>query len=116
MDEGIDLGKHRNSSMKSESSKKRSNSHGPLRLETKEVMAEPVGTLGGKFDAKAPSGSPRKERTQGGCPNLEGLTVGVDLGDQWSSYCILGLDGKTLSEGQLRTKPKSFSCRDAGEK
>jgi hypothetical protein len=31
------------------------------------------------------------------------LTVGVDLGDQWSHYCILGLEGETLAEGQLRT-------------
>jgi hypothetical protein len=29
--------------------------------------------------------------------------VGVDLGDQWSHYCILGLEGETLAEGQLRT-------------
>jgi transposase len=27
----------------------------------------------------------------------------VDLGDQWSNYCILGLEGETLAEGQLRT-------------
>src|SRR5215469_3844045 len=31
------------------------------------------------------------------------LTVGVDLGDQWSDYCILGLEGETLAEGQVRT-------------
>src|SRR5215472_11559615 len=31
------------------------------------------------------------------------LTVGVDLGDQWSNYCILGLEGETLAEGQVRT-------------
>ncbi len=36
-------------------------------------------------------------------PNLDRLTVGVDLGDQWSHYCILGLEGETLTEGQLRT-------------
>jgi transposase len=35
--------------------------------------------------------------------NLGRLTVGVDLGDKWSSYCILGLDGEVLAEGQLRT-------------
>ena len=29
-------------------------------------------------------------------PNLDRLTVGVDLGDQWSNYCILGLGGETL--------------------
>ena len=36
-------------------------------------------------------------------PNLDRLTVGVDLGDQWSHYCILGLEGERLTEGQLRT-------------
>jgi transposase len=30
--------------------------------------------------------------------------VGVDLGDQWSNYCILGLGGETLAEGQFRTR------------
>jgi len=37
-------------------------------------------------------------------PNLDRLTVGVDLGDQWSNYCILGLAGETLAEGQFRTR------------
>jgi transposase len=37
-------------------------------------------------------------------PNLNGLTVGVDLGDQWSNYCILGLSGETLAEGQFPTR------------
>jgi transposase len=27
----------------------------------------------------------------------------VDLGDRWSNYCILGLEGETLAEGQLQT-------------
>jgi hypothetical protein len=36
-------------------------------------------------------------------PNLDRLTVGVDLGDQWSHYCILGLEGEKLAEGQLHT-------------
>ena len=36
-------------------------------------------------------------------PNLDRLTAGVDLGDQWSQYCILGLEGETLSEGQVQT-------------
>jgi transposase len=35
---------------------------------------------------------------------LDRLTLGVDLGDQWSHYCILGLEGETLVEGQLRTR------------
>jgi transposase len=37
-------------------------------------------------------------------PNLNSLTVGVDLGDQWSSYCILGLSGETLAVGQFATR------------
>jgi hypothetical protein len=35
-------------------------------------------------------------------PNLNRLTVGVDLCDQWSVYCILGPEGETLIEGQLQ--------------
>ncbi len=42
-------------------------------------------------------------------PNLDRLTVGVDLGDQWSHYCILGLEGETLAEGQLRTTEEDFA-------
>jgi transposase len=35
--------------------------------------------------------------------------VGVDLGDQGSHYCILGLEGETLAEGQLRTTQEDFA-------
>jgi transposase len=35
--------------------------------------------------------------------------VGVDLGDQWSNYCILGLEGETLAEGQLRTTQEDLA-------
>jgi len=42
-------------------------------------------------------------------PNLDRLTVGVDLGDQGSHYCILGLEGETLAEGQLRTTPEDLA-------
>jgi hypothetical protein len=41
--------------------------------------------------------------------NLDRLTVGVDLGDQWSHYCILGLEGETLAEGQSRTTQEDFA-------
>src|ERR1700730_7722801 len=55
--------------------------------------------------ASAGDGHPR-----GGLrPNLDRLTVGVDLGDQWSHYCILGLEGETLAEGQLRTTQEDFA-------
>ena len=42
-------------------------------------------------------------------PNLDRQTVGVDLGDQWSHYCILGLEGETLTEGQVRTTPQDVA-------
>jgi transposase len=42
-------------------------------------------------------------------PNRDRLTVGVDLGDQWSHYCILGLEGETLAEGQLRTRREDLA-------
>ena len=35
--------------------------------------------------------------------------MGVDLGDQGSQYCILGLEGETLAEGQLRTTQEDFA-------
>ena len=35
--------------------------------------------------------------------------MGVDLGDQWSHYCILGLEGETLAEGQLRTTQEDIA-------
>jgi hypothetical protein len=63
-----------------------------------------VEKLRGKLEVKATSASPAEAgpRAELG-PNLDRLTVGVDLGDQWSYFCILGLQGETLSEGQLRT-------------
>jgi len=42
------------------------------------------------------------------CPALDCLTVGVDLGDKRSAYCILGLSGETLLEGELATTRESF--------
>src|SRR5215467_15859758 len=90
--------------MKKELKAKRAKAQRPVQRETKEVLAELVEKLRGKLERKATSAgpeeaSPRPELS----PNLDGLTVGVDLGDRWSHYCILGLQGETLSEGQLRT-------------
>jgi hypothetical protein len=42
-------------------------------------------------------------------PNLDRLTVGVDLGDQWSNYCILGLAAETLAEGRFRTRKQEVA-------
>jgi len=85
-------------------------SRGPVQRDPKEVMAELVGKLSQKLDAKTVSASAGEENQRGGlCPNLHRLTVGVDLGDQWSYYCILGLEGETLTEGQLRTTQQEFA-------
>jgi transposase len=70
----------------------------------KEVLAELVGKLREKLGPKVVAASAGEDHQRGELrPNLDRLTVGVDLGDQWSHYCILGLEGETLAEGQLRT-------------
>src|SRR5260370_28299570 len=96
--------KHNNSATKGEPISKRPKSRGPVQRDTKEVLAELVETLRKKLDPKVEAGSTGEEDRRGKFrPNLDRLTVGVDLGDQWSHYCILGLEGATLAEGQLRT-------------
>jgi transposase len=106
------LKKHNNSRKKSEATSKRAKSRGPVPQDTKEVLAELVGKLRRKLDPKVAAGSTReREEDQRGelRPNLDRLTVGVDLGDQWSHYCILGLEGETLAEGQLQTTQEDFA-------
>ena len=83
---------------------KRTKARGPVQRDAKEVLAEVLGKLTGKLDAPAVWTSVKASRrgnTVG--PNRDRLTVGVDLGDRWSQYCILALEGETLAEGQLRT-------------
>jgi transposase len=103
------LKKHNNSSTKSEQRSKQTKSRVSVQRDTKEVMAELLAKLTKKLDPKAISASARKEQGSGLGPNLDRFTVGVDLGDQWSAYCILGLDGETLIEGQLQTKQPSVA-------
>jgi transposase len=91
--------------MKKEPKAKRAKAQRPVQRETKEVLAELVEKLRGKLELKATPPSPgqagqRPELS----PNLDRLTVGVDLGDQWSRYCILDLQGEMLSEGPLQTR------------
>jgi transposase len=98
------LKKHNNSAKKSEPTSKRAKSRGPVQRDTKVVLAELVGKLREKLDPKVGAASAGEKNQRGELrPNLDRLTVGVDLGDQWSHYCILGLEGETLAEGQLRT-------------
>ncbi len=103
--------KHNNSRKKSEQPSKRAKARGPVQRDTKEVLAELVGKLKEKLDPKKVTAMSAGEKHQQGelRPNLDRLTVGVDLGDQWSHYCILGLEGETLAEGQLRTTPQDVA-------
>ena len=57
-----------------------------MRRDTKELLAELVGKLKEKLDPKKVAATSAGERDQRGelRPNLDRLTVGVDLGDQWS--------------------------------
>jgi hypothetical protein len=105
------LQKHSNSGKKSEPTTKRAKSRGPVQRDTKEVLAELVGKLKEKLDPKKTAGASARDGHPRGelRPNLDRLTVGVDLGDQGSHYCILGLEGETLAEGQLRTTEEDFA-------
>ena len=77
---------------------------GPVQRDSKEVMAELVARLSERLGPKpAPEKAAEGKPQSAPGPNGDRLTVGVDLGDQWSNYCILGLEGETLAEGQLRT-------------
>jgi hypothetical protein len=105
------LKKHNNSGKKSEPTSKRTKSPGPVQRDTKEVLAELVEKLKEKLDPKKVAATSAGEKHQSGelRPNLDRLTVGVDLGDQGSHYCILGLEGETLAEGQLRTTQEDLA-------
>jgi transposase len=105
------LKKHNNSAKKSELTSKRAKSRGPVQRDTKEVLAELVGKLKEKLDPKkVAAASTGDEHPRGGFrPNLDRLTVGVDLGDKWSQYCILDLEGETLAEGQVRTTQQDIA-------
>lgn len=47
----------------------------------------------------------------------KGCTLGLDLGDKYSFYCLLGSDGEVVQEGRVRTTPDAlrtfFSSMDA---
>ena len=102
--------KHSNSVKKCEPSTKRMKERAPERRDAREVMVELVAQLTKQLDTQSsPAAEPEKGIRGAECPNLNRLTVGVDLGDQWSNYCILGLAGETLAEGQFRTRRQETS-------
>src|SRR6516225_9429161 len=41
-------------------------------------------------------------------PTLEKLTIGLDLGDRWSWYCVLDEAGSIVLEQKLGTTPKAM--------
>ena len=96
--------KNSNSQTKSGQKTKPAKARGPVQRDSKEVMAELVAKLSERLEQKpAPENAPEEKPKGGPAPNRDRLTVGVDLGDRWSNYCILGLEGETLAEGQLQT-------------
>jgi hypothetical protein len=80
----------------------------PERRAAREVMAELVAKLSRKLEARPPQPGGEKHAQHSYEPNRDRLTVGVDLGDKWSNYCVLGLDGETLTEGELPTAQQEF--------
>ena len=71
------------------------------------MMAELVAKLSERLGPKLAQEKAAEGKAKGGpAPNRDQLTVGVDLGDQWSNYCILGLEGETLAEGERPTRPR----------
>ena len=76
-----------------------------MEQEPQEVMAELVAKLAKQLGVgMVPAVEGNKDGWEAVHPNLDRLTVGIDLGDRWSNYCILGLGGETLAEGQFRTR------------
>ena len=83
---------------------------GPIQRDAKEVMAELVAKLSQRLEpgsATATVGERKQQASLG--PNRDRVTVGVDLGDRWSDFCVLGLDGEILTEGKLRTTREDFA-------
>ena len=46
-----------------------------------------------------------------GITTVQRLTIGIDLGDRYSHYCVLDKGGEVLEEGRLSTSPKAFEQR-----
>jgi hypothetical protein len=97
--------KHSNSLTQSDAPAKRRKLRVVVERKPQEVMAELVAKLAEPLDVEiVPAVEGKKDRRDAVRPNLDRLTVGVDPKDQWSNYCVLGLAGETLAEGQFRTR------------
>ena len=45
----------------------------------------------------------------------QAVTIGIDLGDRFSHYCVLDEAGSVIDEGRLATSPAAFRLRFAGQ-
>ena len=87
--------KNSKSPMKKEQKAKRTKAQRPVPREPKEVLAELVEKLRGKLELKSTSASQAEAGPRGELsPNLNRLTVGLDLGDQWSHFSFWVLKGR----------------------
>jgi hypothetical protein len=85
----LPLKKHNNSGKKSEPTSKRTRSPGPVRRDTKEVLAELVAKLKEKLDSKKAAATNGEEDERGDVRPQSGPSDGgVDLGDPWSHYAF----------------------------
>jgi transposase len=41
-------------------------------------------------------------------------TIGIDLGDKWSRYCIIDSEGEVVEDGRVKTTPDAFEKHFAG--
>ena len=99
-----------NSLRKNDPIRKPGKARGPIPRDAKEVMAELVAKLSQRLEPQSARTIEGERRQRGTCgPNRNRLTVGVDLGDKWSNFCVLGLDGEKLTEGELRTAQQDFT-------
>jgi transposase len=72
------------------------------------VVTDLMAKLTQKLAAEPAANTENGPRATGVCPDLNRLTVGIDLGDKRSTYCILGVSGEALAEGDLATTKEGF--------
>jgi transposase len=62
-----------------------------------------------KKNSTRSTASPKTRRSAAAKKTTTKLTVGIDLGDQNSAYCVLDAEGEVLSEGIVRTTESGFA-------
>src|ERR1700724_1275846 len=62
-----------------------------------------------KKNSTVPKSPKRARARKGGL-----ITIGMDLGDKTSRYCVLGENGEQLSEGSVATTKKAMTQKFAG--